>query len=169
LHPVFPFGMQEDCFPPPSHQRRLGSSLNMRWAQILEEPKSPTFSNASSAWRDLHPSLGDGERNGGDFDFGHVCIMPSDQFPRFVADDCVRGQFRQQKTKLTRRSLLWNVLPGRHEGAWKQNWFHYDLKTSCLAAGRRTCIQARRTTAERLSTHSTPGWTSESVIANPQE
>jgi hypothetical protein len=39
-------------------------------------------------------------KNGGDFDFDTICVMPSDQFPKFVAGRVAYGErFHQEKTK----------------------------------------------------------------------
>jgi hypothetical protein len=78
------------------------------------------------------------KRNGGDFDFDTVCIMPSDQFPRFVAGRIAYGeQFRQQKTKLTKaKSPWWNVCLVAMKARGNRIGSITDLKTSCLAAGR---------------------------------
>ena len=78
------------------------------------------------------------KRNGGDFDFDTICVMPSDQFPRFVAGRIAYGeQFRQQKTKLTKaKSPWWNVCLVAMKARGNRIGSITDLKTSCLAAGR---------------------------------
>jgi hypothetical protein len=78
------------------------------------------------------------KRNGGDFDFDTVCVMPSDQFPRFVAGRIAYGeQFRQQKTKLTKaKSPWWNVCLVAMKARGNRIGSITDLKTSCLATGR---------------------------------
>jgi hypothetical protein len=78
------------------------------------------------------------KRNGGDFDFDTVCIMPSDQFPRFVAGRIAHGeQFDQKKTKLEKaKSPWWNVCLVAMKARGNKIGSITDLKTSCLAAGR---------------------------------
>jgi hypothetical protein len=78
------------------------------------------------------------KRNGGDFDFDTICVMPSDQFPRFVAGRIAYGeQFRQVKTKLKKaKSPWWNVCLVAMKARGNRIGSITDLKTSCLAAGR---------------------------------
>ena len=46
------------------------------------------------------------KKNGGDFDFDTICVMPSDQFPKFVAGRVAcEEKFRQEKTKQKKPSL----------------------------------------------------------------
>lgn len=77
-------------------------------------------------------------RNGGDFDFDTICIMPSDQFPKFVAGRVEYGEkFRQQKTKHQKaKSPWWNACPVAMKARGNRIGSITDLKTSCLAAGR---------------------------------
>lgn len=77
-------------------------------------------------------------RNGGDFDFDTICIMPSDQFPKFVAGRVEYGEkFHQQKTKHQKaKSPWWNACPVAMKARGNRIGSITDLKTSCLAAGR---------------------------------
>jgi hypothetical protein len=77
-------------------------------------------------------------RNGGDFDFDTICVMPSDQFPRFVAGRIeYEGRFRQEKTKNQKgKSPWWNAGPVAMKARGNRIGAITDLKTSCLAAGR---------------------------------
>ena len=51
------------------------------------------------------------KKNGGDFDFDTICVMPSDQFPKFIAGRIAYGEkFQQEKTKHEKaKSPWWNV------------------------------------------------------------
>jgi len=130
--------MQRICFPSAiSPTDELGPSLKHALGADLEESEIAYLLERQSNGGNLHPSLGTAKRNGGDFDFDTVCIMPSDQFPRFVAGRIAYGeQCRQQKTKLTKAKSPGGTSAGRHEGAWNRIGSITDLKTSCLAAGR---------------------------------
>lgn len=77
-------------------------------------------------------------RNGGDFDFDTICIMPSDQFPKFVAGRIEYGEkFHQEKTKHQKaKSPWWNACPVAMKARGNRIGSITDLKTSCLAAGR---------------------------------
>ena len=77
-------------------------------------------------------------KNGGDFDFDTICIMPSDQFPRFVAGREVYGEtFQQEKTKLQKaKSPWWNACLVAMKARGNRIGSITDLKTSCLAAGK---------------------------------
>ena len=77
-------------------------------------------------------------RNGGDFDFDTICVMPSDQFPKFVAGRIAYGErFRQEKTKHQKaKSPWWNACPVAMKARGNRIGSITDLKTSCLAAGR---------------------------------
>jgi hypothetical protein len=77
-------------------------------------------------------------KNGGDFDFDTICVMPSDQFPKFVAGRIAYGEkFRQEKTKLKKaKSPWWNACPVAMKARGNRIGSITDLKTSCLAAGR---------------------------------
>ncbi len=77
-------------------------------------------------------------RNGGDFDFDTICIMPSDQFPKFVAGRIGYGEkFHQEKTKHQKaKSPWWNACPVAMNARGNRIGSITDLKTSCLAAGR---------------------------------
>jgi hypothetical protein len=77
-------------------------------------------------------------RNGGDFDFDTVCVMPSDQFPKFVEGRIAYGeQFQQEKTKHQKaKSPWWNACPVAMKARGNRIGAITDLKTSCLAAGR---------------------------------
>ncbi len=77
-------------------------------------------------------------RNGGDFDFDTICVMASDQFPRFIAGRIAYGEnFHQEKTKLKKaKSPWWNVEPVAMKARGNKIGAITDLKTSCLAAGR---------------------------------
>jgi len=78
------------------------------------------------------------KKNGGDFDFDTICVMPSDQFPRFVAGRIAYGEkFQQEKTKLEKaKSPWWNVYLVAMKARGNRIGSITDLKTSCLAAGR---------------------------------
>jgi hypothetical protein len=77
-------------------------------------------------------------RNGGDFDFDTICVMPSDRFPRFVAGRIEYGErFQQGKTKYQKaKSPWWNACPVAMKARGNRIGVITDLKTSCLAAGR---------------------------------
>ena len=77
-------------------------------------------------------------KNGGDFDFDTVCIMPSDQFPKFVSGRIEYGEkFHQGKTKHQKaKSPWWNACPVAMKARGNRIGSITDLKTSCLAAGR---------------------------------
>ena len=77
-------------------------------------------------------------KNGGDFDFDTICVMPSDQFPKFVAGRIAYGErFRQEKTKHQKaKSPWWNACPVAMKARGNRIGSITDLKTSCLAAGR---------------------------------
>jgi hypothetical protein len=136
----YPIRMQEDLLPirhltndelGPSLKRALGADLEeSEIAHILERQLRMEGTYI------LHSETA--KRNGGDFDFDTVCIMPSDQFPRFVAGRIAYGeQFRQQKTKLTKaKSPWWNVCLVAMKARGNRIGSITDLKTSCLAAGR---------------------------------
>jgi hypothetical protein len=78
------------------------------------------------------------KKNGGDFDFDTICVMPSDQFPKFVAGRIAYGeQFQQEKTKREKaKSPWWNVYLVAMKARGNRIGSIPDLKTSCLAAGR---------------------------------
>jgi hypothetical protein len=78
------------------------------------------------------------KRNGGDFDFDTICVMPSDQFPKFVAGRIAcEEKFRQEKTKQKKaKSPWWNVYLVAMKARGNRIGSITDLKTSCLAAGR---------------------------------
>jgi hypothetical protein len=78
------------------------------------------------------------KRNGGDFDFDTICVMPSDTFPKFVAGRIVHGEsFQQEKTKHKKaRSPWWNMSLVAMKARGNRIGSITDLKTSCLAAGR---------------------------------
>jgi hypothetical protein len=46
------------------------------------------------------------KRNGGDFDFDTICIMPSDQFPKFVAGRIAYGESSARKRPSSQRRSL---------------------------------------------------------------
>ena len=77
-------------------------------------------------------------KNGGDFDFDTICVMPSDQFPKFVAGRIAYGErFHQEKTKHQKaKSPWWNACPVAMKARGNRIGSITDLKTSCLAAGR---------------------------------
>ena len=77
-------------------------------------------------------------RNGGDFDFDTICVMPSDRFPKFVAGRIAYGErFHQEKTKHQKaKSPWWNACPVAMKARGNRIGSITDLKTSCLAAGR---------------------------------
>lgn len=77
-------------------------------------------------------------RNGGDFDFDTICVMPSDLFPKFVAGRIAYGEkFQQEKTKHQKaKSPWWNACPVAMKARGNRIGSITDLKTSCLAAGR---------------------------------
>jgi hypothetical protein len=100
------------------------------------------------------------KRNGGDFDFDTICVMPSDQFPRLLRDGSRTGNSSARtKTKHHKGEVsLVECLPGCHEGAGKQDRFDHrseDLVPCCWTAG--PCLQARRATAERSRFAQTQG------------
>ncbi len=78
------------------------------------------------------------KKNGGDFDFDTICVMPSDQFPKFVSGRIAYGeQFQQEKTKHEKaKSPWWNVYLVAMKARGNRIGSITDLKTSCLAAGR---------------------------------
>jgi hypothetical protein len=136
----YPIRMQEDLLPirhltndelVPVLKRALGTDIDESLvATILERQLRMEGTYI------LHSETA--KRNGGDFDFDTVCVMPSDQFPRFVAGRIAYGeQFRQQKTKLTKaKSPWWNVCLVAMKARGNRIGSITDLKTSCLAAGR---------------------------------
>jgi hypothetical protein len=77
-------------------------------------------------------------RNGGDFDFDTICVMPSDRFPKFVAGRIAYGEkFQQEKTKHQKaKSPWWNACPVAMKARGNRIGSITDLKTSCVAAGR---------------------------------
>ena len=77
-------------------------------------------------------------KNGGDFDFDTICVMPSDQFPKFVAGRIAYGErFHQEKTKHQKaKSPWWNACPVAMKARGNRIGSITDLKTSCLSAGR---------------------------------
>lgn len=77
-------------------------------------------------------------RNGGDFDFDTICVMPSDRFPKFVGGRIIYGEkFQQEKTKHQKaKSPWWNACPVAMKARGNRIGSITDLKTSCLAAGR---------------------------------
>jgi hypothetical protein len=77
-------------------------------------------------------------RNGGDFDFDTICVMPSDRYPKFVAGRVAYGErFRQAKTKHQKaKSPYWNACSVAMKARGNRIGSITDLKTSCLAAGR---------------------------------
>ncbi|WP_263359493.1 hypothetical protein [Acidicapsa ligni] len=77
-------------------------------------------------------------KNGGDFDFDTICVMPSDRFPKFIAGRIAYGEkYQQEKTKLPKaKSPWWNVYLVAMKARGNRIGQITDLKTSCLAAGR---------------------------------
>jgi hypothetical protein len=77
-------------------------------------------------------------KNGGDFDFDTICVMPSDQFPKFVDGRIAhKDEFLQEKTKHKKsKSPWWNVYLVAMKARGNRIGSITDLKTSCLAAGR---------------------------------
>jgi len=77
-------------------------------------------------------------KNGGDFDFDTICVMPSDQFPKFIEGRIAYGEkFQQEKTKAKKaKSPWWNVYLVAMKARGNKIGSITDLKTSCLAAGR---------------------------------
>ena len=77
-------------------------------------------------------------KNGGDFDFDTICVMPSDLFPKFVAGRIACGEkFQQEKTKHQKaKSPWWNACLVAMKARGNRIGSITDLKTSCLAAGR---------------------------------
>lgn len=77
-------------------------------------------------------------RNGGDFDFDTICVMPSDRFPKFIEGRIAYGEkFLQVKTKHKKlKSPWWNACPVAMKARGNRIGTITDLKTSCLAAGR---------------------------------
>jgi hypothetical protein len=132
--------MQEDLLPirhltndelGPSLKRALGADLDDSLVNSILERQLRMEGTYI-----LHSETA--KRNGGDFDFDTICVMPSDQFPRFVAGRNAYGeQFHQQKTKLTKaKSPWWNVCLVAMKARGNRIGSITDLKTSCLAAGR---------------------------------
>jgi hypothetical protein len=78
------------------------------------------------------------KKNGGDFDFDTICVLPSDRYPKFVQGRIDYGQkFNQEKTKLTKaKSPWWNVCLVAMKARGNRIGQITDLKTSCHAAGR---------------------------------
>ncbi|HTF68951.1 MAG TPA: hypothetical protein VK638_40355 [Edaphobacter sp.] len=78
-------------------------------------------------------------KNGGDFDFDTICVVPSDRFPKFVESRVAHGeQFHQVKTKHKKaRSPWWNMQLVAMKARGNKIGSITDLKTSCIAAGRR--------------------------------
>ena len=136
----YPIRMQEDLLPIRHLTNdELGQSSNVLSAQILTNQWSTTILERQLRMEGtyiLHSETA--KRNGGDFDFDTICVMPSDQFPRFVAGRIAYGeQFRQQKTKLKKaKSPWWNVCLVAMKARGNRIGSITDLKTSCLAAGR---------------------------------
>jgi hypothetical protein len=136
----YPIRMQEDLLPIRHLTNdELVSSLNRALGADLVESEIANILERQLRMEGtyiLHSETA--KRNGGDFDFDTVCIMPSDQFPRFVAGRIAYGeQFRQQKTKLTKaKSPWWNVCLVAMKARGNRIGSITDLKTSCLAAGR---------------------------------
>jgi hypothetical protein len=136
----YPIRMQEDLLPIRHLTNdELGPSLKHALGADLEESEIAYLLERQLRMEGtyiLHSETA--KRNGGDFDFDTVCIMPSDQFPRFVAGRIAYGeQFRQQKTKLTKaKSPWWNVCLVAMKARGNRIGSITDLKTSCLAAGR---------------------------------
>src|SRR6202035_1758952 len=78
----YPIRMQEDLLP---------------IRHLTNEELVPALKQALGTYN-LHAKTA--SKNGGDFDFDTICVMPSDQFPKFVAGRIAYGQkFRQEKTK----------------------------------------------------------------------
>jgi hypothetical protein len=136
----YPIRMQEDLLPirhltndelGPSLKRALGADLDDSLVNSILERQLRMEGTYI-----LHSETA--KRNGGDFDFDTICVMPSDQFPRFVAGRNAYGeQFHQQKTKLTKaKSPWWNVCLVAMKARGNRIGSITDLKTSCLAAGR---------------------------------
>jgi hypothetical protein len=136
----YPIRMQEDLLPIRHLTNdELVSSLKRTLGADLEESEIANIFERQLRMEGtyiLHSETA--KRNGGDFDFDTVCIMPSDQFPRFVAGRIAYGeQFRQQKTKLTKaKSPWWNVCLVAMKARGNRIGSITDLKTSCLAVGR---------------------------------
>jgi hypothetical protein len=136
----YPIRMQEDLLPirhltndelVPLLKRTLGAEIDeSQIASVLDRQLRMEGTYI------LHSETA--KRNGGDFDFDTICVMPSDQFPRFVAGRIAyEEQFRQQKTKLTKaKSPWWNVCLVAMKARGNRIGSITDLKTSCLAAGR---------------------------------
>jgi hypothetical protein len=136
----YPIRMQEDLLPirhltndelVPLLKRTLGAEIDeSQIASVLDRQLRMEGTYI------LHSETA--KRNGGDFDFDTICVMPSDQFPRFVAGRIAYGeQFRQTKTKLTKaKSPWWNVCLVAMKARGNRIGSITDLKTSCLAAGR---------------------------------
>ena len=136
----YPIRMQEDLLPirhltndelGPSLKRALGADLDDSLVNSILERQLRMEGTYI-----LHSETA--KRNGGDFDFDTICVMPSDQFPRFVAGRNAYGeQFHQQKTKLTKaKSPWWNVCLVAMKARGNRIGSITDLKTSCLASGR---------------------------------
>jgi hypothetical protein len=136
----YPIRMQEDLLPIRHLTNdELGPSLKHALGADIEESEIANIIERQLRMEGtyiLHSETA--KRNGGDFDFDTVCIMPFDQFPRFVAGRIAYGeQFRQQKTKLTKaKSPWWNVCLVAMKARGNRIGSITDLKTSCLAAGR---------------------------------
>ncbi len=137
----YPIRMQEDLLP----MRHL---INPELVPLLERSLGTTSLDESEVayiFRQqlrmegtyiLHSKTA--SKNGGDFDFDTICVMPSDQFPKFVVGRVAYGEkFRQEKTKLRKaKSPWWNACPVAMKARGNKIGAITDLKTSCLAAGR---------------------------------
>ena len=112
----YPIRMQEDLLPVrhltnpelvPALQRALG-------ATNADESEVATILDRQLRMEGtyiLHSKTA--SRNGGNFDFDTICVMPSDQFPKFVAGRIAYGErFHQEKTKHKKaKSPWWNACP----------------------------------------------------------
>ncbi|MGA7830542.1 MAG: hypothetical protein WCA21_06245, partial [Terracidiphilus sp.] len=136
----YPIRMQEDLLPVRHLTNdELGQSLKCALGAEIDESQVASVLDRQLRMEGtyiLHSEAA--KRNGGDFDFDTICVMPSDQFPRFVAGRIAYGeQFRQQKTKLTKaKSPWWNVCLVAMKARGNRIGSITDMKTSCLAAGR---------------------------------
>jgi len=104
----YPIRMQEDLLPIRHLTNdELGPSLKHALGADLEESDLSYLLERQLRMEGtyiLHSETA--KRNGGDFDFDTVCIMPSDQFPRFVADGLRTGNsFANRRPSSQRRSL----------------------------------------------------------------
>jgi hypothetical protein len=139
----FPIRMKEDLLPferlsSEALARLLGEDLEKHDCQITENELARVAEQQLqlAGTLVLHSQMA--ARNGGDFDFDMVCVVESNQFPRFVQD---RFEYQEshasQKTKMPKPpSPWWNLPQVAMQARGNKIGAITDLKTSCLALGR---------------------------------